>query len=582
MHVPPETKIKELRAQLSPGSLPMFHAVVLHAGGRLLGDDETVAGAGLSEAVPLQVVATTLPAEALLALERYGMDEGGLDCDAFFAVGLAALGQKLASATREQVLPAMLYFRDNGGLDDKHCEKFLTRFNRNIGVDPAIDLTLAEAFAHACENPEAHVPQLRGLLQSWEMARLCAAVTLAEIHSRSSGAVAAHSAGLVELLSGVIGAAEDPDIHADDNWITYKTAGIAACCRLIGAFGDAAAVRSVSGYATPLPHNPTLVRDAAATALAQIATRHGAAHAALARYVRSVVDSESSNLVDFLGAGLLTYLARGDVAEVPEGLAQFITEEVVAALRADARAPADHLPELGAVGASTTAAFPGGSSSDGALDAGDTDTGLEEALQQSEIEALHEEQQQVHYALLRSKADSPPQAGHETAAAHEAEGAGSIVLLHFGRRPRELNRVLLGSPLAARLSAQGVNPQPDWAGDGRLVLLAGVDPGRMAEARTEWHVAVRQEDEGEVYEALRSLGHDMRPRLKKGNVGRSFLPQDASCFDVSEACDELSGEPSARLGEVTWQEVPVSRTFLHVPADVVVSPRTCVSAPPQL
>merc|ERR1712032_817940 len=101
----------------------------------------------------------------------------------------------------------------------------------------------------------------------------------------------------------------------------------------------------------------------------------------------------------------------------------------------------------------TASASLGTSLVDGVADADDTEPGLYDALRQSEVEALHEEQRHLQDALSRSKADGLAETGQETATVQEFEGADSIVLSHFGRRPRELNEVLLGSSLAARLLA---------------------------------------------------------------------------------------------------------------------------------
>ena len=145
------------------------------------------------------------------------------------------------------------------------------------------------------------------------------------------------------------------------------------------------------------------------------------------------------------------------------------------------------------------------------------------------------------------------------------------MLLRFGRCPQKMFEVLLASPLATRLAQAGVVLQPSWA-TGRLILAAAVDEGIVSEARDPWNLVVSAEDEHEVLDALRDIEHAKRPRLKVD--GRFPIPGDVSLFN------ELT-EDHSELGE-DWKQVPVIRSFLHVPLPSVLDPRTSLSAPAAL
>jgi len=194
----------------------------------------------------------------------------------------------------------------------------------------------------------------------------------------------------------------------------------------------------------------------------------------------------------------------------------------------------------------------------------ETEQSLDHALQESESEAWMQEQGHLHEALLRSKAD-----GFLVRARDESVGTDRcLVLIRFSRCPKKMFDVLLASPLATRLVQAGVVLQPSWA-TGRLVLAAGVDADIVSETRDPWNLVVSSEDEHEVLDLLRGIEHAERPRLKLD--GRFPIPGDVSLFnDLTEDHSELGED---------WKQVPVIRTFLHVPALSVLDPRTSSSAP---
>ena len=103
-----------------------------------------------------------------------------------------------------------------------------------------------------------------------------------------------------------------------------------------------------------------------------------------------------------------------------------------------------------------------------------------------------------------------------------------LVLLTFTRRPKEMYEALLSSPLAARVTAAGANPQPEWGG-GKLILAVGVTEASVRGVCRAWHVAVWSADEGEVKATLRAaLGRGF-PRVKQSG-GRMLLPREMECL----------------------------------------------------
>merc|ERR1712032_1486902 len=83
---------------------------------------------------------------------------------------------------------------------------------------------------------------------------------------------------------------------------------------------------------------------------------------------------------------------------------------------------------------------------------------------------------------------------------------GLLVLLDFSPFLEELIDALLASPLAARLAADGVQLQPDWAG-GRPVFAAGATEADFSVVAIPWSVAVHSADEEDVLAVWRRARH---------------------------------------------------------------------------
>ena len=217
---------------------------------------------------------------------------------------------------------------------------------------------------------------------------------------------------------------------------------------------------------------------------------------------------------------------------------------------------------------------------DGQVLEDETDEGLDAALCESNVEALLQDQAQLHEAILQSNTDEPLSQLMPGSVGLVADSCSRQLLSTFIRCPKELRHALLTSRLAAEVSATGVDIEPDWAA-GNLILAGGVTAADVSEARELWHVAVRIADEEEVYATLRrSLPCSIRPKLK-GCDGRFLVPEGASLFgDASKQSTSDDARPicERHLG-VDWRGLHIKKTFLEFPAEPVVTPRTSASAP---
>jgi len=147
-----------------------------------------------------------------------------------------------------------------------------------------------------------------------------------------------------------------------------------------------------------------------------------------------------------------------------------------------------------------------------------------------------------------------------------------LVLLTFSRQGETLTQTVLCSQLAERFRAARVDVRPAWA-KGAVVLADGICQAALEEVPYPWNVVVRESDEADVHEVLKSLPYNLRPRLKQG-CGRCFVPSDISLLaDISESDPDeaASGADSSQRADVEWQGVTVRRTFLHLPPEPMCS-----------
>jgi len=207
----------------------------------------------------------------------------------------------------------------------------------------------------------------------------------------------------------------------------------------------------------------------------------------------------------------------------------------------------------------------------------ETEEGLDTALRASEDDAERQYHRQLQEAqlesiLLSKSTHTPPRS------AESDQDGMSLVLLLFTHFPKEFRNALLNSPLALRLSSEGVELQPPFACP-RLVLAEGVTEDSICEDRGWWNVAVRAIDEDAVQEIRLTLCPDKRPRVKD----RFVVPTGVSLFDIDSslnAMGKVDGEslsfcPSTELGKLI-----IKNTFFDGLAGSPSSSTRAASAPP--
>jgi len=410
-----------------------------------------------------------------------------------------------------------------GDLDRRDCKRFLdlmAGFGNEEDIPAELNVALGVAFGRLCGDPSPHQTYMRQYGTT-----LFRVAALSEISSRCKTSLSSkyRETILETVLSSlhILRSHREP-AQEDNPQREHNVHIFCKACRILGHLGDATHehdLERVLGYGLPCD-----AYAAASAALQEIREREG---------TRQIVPISAvgceENVSEAAGAG-----------------------------RGHKRQAATEMP-------------------DPSLD-DETNEDLDAALCESEEEALRHEQAQLHEAILRSKTDGAGRPGSIAC----TDNRSGLLLLTFTRYPKELRQALLSSPLAAEMSARGVDLEPDFAA-GRLILAEGVTAAAVSEAREFWHVAVHTDHEVELYVTLRqSLPCAIRPKLK-GRDGRFLVPEDASLFgDASEQL-ALGYSPSAgpHLGD-DWQNLQVRYTFLHMPVNPVGSPRTTVSAPAAL
>jgi len=144
----------------------------------------------------------------------------------------------------------------------------------------------------------------------------------------------------------------------------------------------------------------------------------------------------------------------------------------------------------------------------------------------------------------------------------QASSVERFLLLTFNRLTQELERSLLGSPLASRVA----NPMPDWASGAKI--FAALDKETLLEllptghVLRPWNVVIREADEQALLVAISQLPEDLR-RLKSV-VGRLVL--HTRDFDSVQANPDAGRE---------IPELQVMNGFVHfLHGDDVRSTRT--------
>lgn len=148
-----------------------------------------------------------------------------------------------------------------------------------------------------------------------------------------------------------------------------------------------------------------------------------------------------------------------------------------------------------------------------------------------------------------------------------------IVLLTFGRHPKELEEAVEASgPAQVALSA-GTNIKPAWA-NGAKILVKGLNPSQLEpptvpdDGLKPYHVVVWDTDEESLLDGLKDLPYNIR-KLNPGSRGRSFVPNEASLFSesASSADTPLSLAGASDDGgdddDEDWV-ITVKSTFIHI------------------
>jgi len=111
-----------------------------------------------------------------------------------------------------------------------------------------------------------------------------------------------------------------------------------------------------------------------------------------------------------------------------------------------------------------------------------------------------------------------------------------IVVLTFRRVSTELDAALLQSPIAHDAIAKGVDLQPVWA-HGAKIFVGGIGPEKLDAPGlahlSPANVAIYEEDESELMDALRQLLPYRVMKRKPGTAGKCVVPDDLSLANLS-------------------------------------------------
>lgn len=155
-----------------------------------------------------------------------------------------------------------------------------------------------------------------------------------------------------------------------------------------------------------------------------------------------------------------------------------------------------------------------------------------------------------------------------------------VLLLTFGRHPKELEDAIEASDLAQVALRAGVDIKPVWANVAKI-LAEGIDPSQLEpptvpdEGLKPYHVVLWEKDEEALLDGLRHLPYNFR-KLNPGSRGRTIVPNEVSLFSMSSSSSSSSPDTplslagSASLGDVQGTdddaevEITIKNTFIHV------------------
>jgi len=144
-----------------------------------------------------------------------------------------------------------------------------------------------------------------------------------------------------------------------------------------------------------------------------------------------------------------------------------------------------------------------------------------------------------------------------------------ILLLTFGRHPKELEEAIEASAPAQVALSAGTNIKPDWA-NGAKILVEGLNPGQLEppaipNGLKPYHVVLWETDEESLLDGLKDLPYNIR-KLNPGSRGRSTVPNEASLFSVSVSDTPLSSACGSDAGDDDDVDcvITVKNTFINV------------------
>lgn len=132
---------------------------------------------------------------------------------------------------------------------------------------------------------------------------------------------------------------------------------------------------------------------------------------------------------------------------------------------------------------------------------------LDEALQQSELEALHQEQEQLHEVILRSKADGP-----------QPISSDDVVIFRLTRFSKQIQDVLRSSPCLAncrqRVEASGCEVVPVFSDSTFFVPITEEQYKELQLTLQPHHIVAWRGDQAAIVEALRAVPASKRPKMR--------------------------------------------------------------------
>jgi len=165
---------------------------------------------------------------------------------------------------------------------------------------------------------------------------------------------------------------------------------------------------------------------------------------------------------------------------------------------------------------------------------------------------------------------------HDEANAGVADERESrLLLLTFGRHPKELEEAIEASVPAQVALKAGTDIKPAWA-NGAKILAEGVNHGQLEpptvpdEGLKPYHVVLWEKDEEQLLDGLKHLPYNFRT-LNPGSKGRTSVPTELPLFAMPASSDTpitlVECEPFGNAEGTDVDagiEITIKNTFIHV------------------